>query len=58
MSNEVQIGPKNEDITDEVLCPKCGALMVRRKVGKERNAGNEFFGCSNFPKCRGILSVK
>ncbi|NLC42969.1 MAG: helicase [Clostridiales bacterium] len=57
LSNEVQIEPKNEDNTDEVLCPKCGALMVRRKAGKGRNAGNEFFGCSNFPKCRGILSV-
>lgn len=32
----------------EVLCPKCGGPMVRRK-GKY----GEFYGCSDFPRCRG-----
>lgn len=34
------------------VCPKCGAGMVRRQARRGRNAGNEFWGCSQFPACR------
>ncbi len=43
---------------DVIICPKCGAPMVRRKAAKGPNAGNEFYGCSNFPKCRAIINIK
>lgn len=36
-------------------CTACGADMVRRKASKGTNAGNEFWGCSNYPKCRQVL---
>jgi hypothetical protein len=36
-------------------CPKCGATMVRRKAKVGSSAGQVFWGCSTFPKCRGIL---
>ncbi len=42
---------------DEMLCPKCGAAMVKRKSSKGINAGSEFYGCSNFPRCREIVAV-
>jgi hypothetical protein len=32
-------------------CPKCGASMVRRT---RQSDGGAFWGCSNYPKCRGI----
>lgn len=32
-------------------CPNCGEAMVLRTSRKE---GNTFWGCSTFPKCRGI----
>lgn len=35
-------------------CPKCGGVMVRRVARKGSNAGNEFWGCSKFPACRGV----
>ncbi|MEZ5515756.1 MAG: restriction endonuclease [Steroidobacteraceae bacterium] len=35
-------------------CPKCGAPMVKRKAKSGPSAGHEFWGCSTFPKCRGI----
>ena len=38
-------------------CPKCGSSMVLRKAKKGQNAGKEFWGCSNFPKCRGIANA-
>lgn len=44
--------------TDEKLCLKCGAAMIKRKSTKGSNAGNEFYGCSNFPKCREIVAVE
>lgn len=40
------------------LCPKCNALMIKRTAVKGNNAGSEFWGCSNFPKCRGIISIE
>lgn len=36
------------------FCPKCGAKLVLRTASKGRNAGNRFYGCSGFPRCRYI----
>lgn len=33
-------------------CPRCGAELVLRTAKKGPNAGNQFYGCSNYPKCR------
>ena len=34
-------------------CPKCGLTMAQRKARQGPNVGNLFWGCSNFPKCKG-----
>ncbi len=39
-------------------CPKCGQSMVRRTARRGANAGNEFWGCSEFPRCRGIVQYQ
>lgn len=40
-------------------CPKCGAPMVMREVAKEGpHKGNRFWGCPNFPRCRGIRELR
>ncbi|QCF27978.1 hypothetical protein soil367_15130 [Hydrocarboniclastica marina] len=31
--------------------------MVRRETKTGANAGQPFWGCSTFPKCRGIIKV-
>ena len=36
-------------------CPKCNKKMIKR-IGKEK--GNEFWGCSNYPKCKNILQMR
>ena len=38
-------------------CPKCGTPMVRRRARRGSNAGGEFWGCKQYPGCRGTLSV-
>jgi len=37
-------------------CPSCGAEMVLRTAKKGPNTGNQFWGCSNYPACKSILS--
>lgn len=39
-------------------CPKCGRPMVRRTARRGANAGGEFWGCSEFPRCRGIVQCR
>lgn len=38
-------------------CPACGSAMVRRQGKRGTNAGNYFWGCATFPKCRGTASA-
>lgn len=33
-------------------CPRCGVPMVKRVAAKGQNAGEQFWGCPNFPRCR------
>lgn len=35
-----------------MVCPKCGGMLVLRETKRGKNAGKSFYGCSNFPKCR------
>lgn len=36
-------------------CPICGKPMVDRVARHGANAGNHFWGCSDFPTCRGTI---
>ena len=36
-------------------CPHCGNAMIRRITAHGANKGNEFWGCSLFPKCHGTI---
>jgi DNA-directed RNA polymerase subunit M/transcription elongation factor TFIIS len=33
-------------------CPKCGNDLVIKTAKQGDNKGNQFYGCSAFPKCR------
>lgn len=48
--------PKEKAVSKDVkitekICPKCGKPLVLRTAKKGENAGNQFWGCSGFPKC-------
>lgn len=49
---------EKENRETEIICPKCGAPMVKRKAIRGKNAGQEFFGCSRFPACRSVIQIK
>ncbi len=38
----------------EQTCPKCGGKLVLRTAKNGEHAGNQFWGCSNYPKCNYI----
>jgi restriction system protein len=40
-----------------ITCPKCGSAMVRRVAKQGASAGGVFWGCSQFPSCRGTRAV-
>jgi len=55
--NEVQIAKAVEEMPElEPLCPICSREMIKRTARKGKNAGNTFWGCSQFPNCRGVIS--
>jgi hypothetical protein len=35
-------------------CPNCGSAMVLRTARRGDRAGQQFYGCVSYPKCRGI----
>ena len=52
---QLELKPELKSETDpERICPLCGSKLVLRTAKKGSNAGNQFYGCSAFPKCRYI----
>ena len=39
-------------------CPTCGADMIKREAKRGGNAGDTFWSCSNYPRCRTTLPMK
>jgi restriction system protein len=44
-------------LADSPSCPVCNSVMVMRTARRGANAGSEFWGCSNYPKCRGTREI-
>ena len=43
-------------LMSDPFCPKCGGNMILRQAKAGANAGNHFWGCANYPRCRGIVN--
>lgn len=39
-------------------CVKCNVKMVKRTVKNGQHAGNEFWGCANYPRCKNKMYVR
>lgn len=39
-------------------CPKCGVPMVLRTAQRGPNAGQKFYGCPNYPKCKEVVAFR
>jgi len=49
-NKEIQADPM---VGEAKVCPECGAPMVVRRS----KFGKLFYGCSKYPKCRGIINI-
>ena len=62
---EISDGKPDDKFTDnpeaEIIapvCPKCGGELVQRIATKGQYAGQKFWGCSNFPKCKFVKKAE
>lgn len=56
-SNSDHIRSLRNRYASNTICPKCGSNLVIRTVQKGSNAGKQFLGCENYPKCLFTKSV-
>jgi hypothetical protein len=40
-----------------LFCPRCGQQLVLRTAKKGDRAGQQFYGCSAYPRCRYIKNL-
>ncbi len=46
------------DASKDLKCPWCGGKLVVRTAKHGPNAGEQFYGCSNFPNCRFTKNIR
>lgn len=52
------IKPEIIDDEQQVLkCPKCNGDLILRTATRGANKGKQFYGCSNYPKCKYIQNI-
>lgn len=50
--------PKQSDQSDPIpTCPQCGALLALRTAKTGKNAGQQFWGCTRYPDCKGTMPI-
>ena len=55
--NHVQRLKAQANPNSRQVCPKCGSIMVLRTAKKGEYAGKQFWGCSEYPKCRMLKNI-
>lgn len=45
------------DLSAERRCPKCGSLLVLRTAKTGSRSGEQFWGCSAYPKCKIVQNI-
>ena len=54
ITRPAEIPETAKETPQDPYCPRCGGKLVLRKATTGFNAGNYFYGCSNYPKCKYI----
>ena len=56
-SDAIITKPQENDGIQIQKCPKCNGNLILRTATKGANSGKQFYGCSNFPKCKYIQKL-
>lgn len=57
VSVEAVVPPVAADAGSDPMCPRCGVAMVIRTARQGSNAGKNFYGCKNYPRCKETIQV-
>lgn len=57
-TDQGHIGSLRARFASTTVCPKCGGKLVLRTAKSGPTPGGEFYGCSNYPKCRYTKKVE
>lgn len=61
LQKETLVQPKAQATTTSAnqapTCPKCGIPMTVRKATRGSNAGQQFWGCTNYPRCHEVIPI-
>lgn len=49
--------PQLSVVNTEPECPQCTGKMVKRTATRGKYAGKKFWGCTNYPSCKGIRNI-
>jgi predicted RNA-binding Zn-ribbon protein involved in translation (DUF1610 family) len=47
----------DSDSIDQPSCPRCGSRMILRTAKQGHYAGQKFWGCGDYPNCKGIVNL-
>ena len=53
VNTPLRSAPANGRSVTSVSCPLCSSEMVRREAKRGTNAGKSFWGCTQYPRCKG-----
>ncbi|MGE6245747.1 topoisomerase DNA-binding C4 zinc finger domain-containing protein [Psychrobacter proteolyticus] len=56
-SATIEVIDHTADLIQTPTCPRCNGEMIKRVAKKGLNQGQTFFGCSQFPKCWGVVNI-
>jgi four helix bundle suffix protein len=45
------------DLPQPPQCPKCGSLMALRTAKAGKTPGSQFWGCTRYPECKGLVPI-
>ena len=53
----LKVTDHDANIDQAPTCPRCNGEMVKRVAKNGARKGQSFYGCAQFPKCRGVVSI-
>ena len=52
------VDPEKSGSADNIpVCPQCGKPMVLRTAKTGKNTGKQFWGCTGYPECKGVVNL-
>lgn len=55
--SRIEAKQKEAENAGAPACPICGKPMLKRIIQRGSRQGQQFWGCSSYPKCTGILNI-